>query len=286
MHLTKANKKQMDHPSSEAQNNMKRPDGGESSSKDDEQEKQVDAKRKSYDTKGDISNKKGKHERAISDDKLEERRQANRRSAMESRERKKQLLTDLQESVVELTEENKQLKAVAEAMRFELQTVTLENQQLRMIAAGQTFPQRLSLFPGVGSGGGWMMPQPNALPGAMNTPTGSASMPPGAVNTVTAPVPLSAGNTPTAGALNTGSMPQTPGPENQPVLGLIPFGTGNMSFAPGNLLPAAGIMPFTSGITTGPIQGTRSNPAQAGGESEVPRASPAETQEKKSEQTN
>lgn len=73
--------------------------------------------------------------KALSDEKIEERKAANRKSAAESRERRKALIRDLQQAVERLTNENKDLRAMNGAMRFQLQSVLVENQQLRLVNA-------------------------------------------------------------------------------------------------------------------------------------------------------
>lgn len=74
----------------------------------------------------------------------------------------KALIAELQSNVQVLTEENKQLKAITEAIQYELQTVVLENQRLRMICA-QSMPQALAV-----------MQQPTAAPGNSTLPAPTA----------------------------------------------------------------------------------------------------------------
>lgn len=266
----------MEPPPDETQNNVKPSDASEGSLKDNEQEEEANASSTSNDTRED----KKRKARAVSNDKLEERRQANRRSAMESRERKKRLISDLQDSVTVLSEENKQLKAMNETMRFELQTVMLENQQLRLIA-GQAFPQGLPFLPGASAcGAGWMQ-QPNALPGTMNVPMGGGSAPPLDANALTAPVPPPAEYVQAATAVDAGNVPPTKGGESQVLGGAIPFGALNMSFALTNMLPGIGMLPMIPGFV--PTQTTTSEPSPAGGETEVPKMTPPEIKERGSE---
>jgi hypothetical protein len=77
------------------------------------------------------------------------RRAANRRSALESRQRRKVLIEDLQKQVAVLTKETTELRAINDTLRVQLDSSLSENQQLRLIISQQQF----------GGGGG--------LPGSM-----------------------------------------------------------------------------------------------------------------------
>ena len=68
------------------------------------------------------------------------------------------LIAELKSNVQVLSDENKQLKAITEAMQYELQTVVLENQQLRMICA-QAMQQGLAV-----------VQQPTTAPGNSTLP--------------------------------------------------------------------------------------------------------------------
>lgn len=86
--------------------------------------------------------------------------------------RRKLLIEELQQSVAGLTQENKDLRGVNEGLRYELQSVMLENRHLRMLA--QTYPAG-PLFPGAGRGTVWMPGIPPARPpmgGQSPRPTG------------------------------------------------------------------------------------------------------------------
>ena len=75
------------------------------------------------------------------------RRAANRRSAFESRQRRKILIDDLQETVQMLSKENAAIRKDADMLRQERDTVIRENHQLRLQQ------QVGSSLPGVQSGG-------------------------------------------------------------------------------------------------------------------------------------
>ena len=61
-----------------------------------------------------------------------ERRAANRRSAFESRQRRKILIEDLQETVQSLSKENAAIRKEADALKIQLQEAQQENRQLRL----------------------------------------------------------------------------------------------------------------------------------------------------------
>mmetsp|Transcript_26955 Transcript_26955/g.65454 ORF Transcript_26955/g.65454 Transcript_26955/m.65454 type:complete len:359 (-) Transcript_26955:138-1214(-) len=69
---------------------------------------------------------------ASEEDKKAERRAANRRSAFQSRQRRKILIEDLQRTVAGLSKENTDLRKSNEDLRVQLKAILLENHQLRM----------------------------------------------------------------------------------------------------------------------------------------------------------
>jgi hypothetical protein len=66
------------------------------------------------------------------EEKKAERRAANRRSAFQSRQRRKILIEDLQRTVAGLSKENTDLRKSNEDLRVQLKTILLENHQFRM----------------------------------------------------------------------------------------------------------------------------------------------------------
>lgn len=66
------------------------------------------------------------------DDKKAERRAANRRSAFQSRQRRKILIEDLQRTVNALSKDNGDLRKTNEELRVQLEATLLENHQFRM----------------------------------------------------------------------------------------------------------------------------------------------------------
>lgn len=68
----------------------------------------------------------------LDDDKKAERRAANRRSAFQSRQRRKILIDDLQRTVAALSKDNGDLRRALDEMRVQLEATLLENHQLRM----------------------------------------------------------------------------------------------------------------------------------------------------------
>mmetsp|Transcript_116286 Transcript_116286/g.333951 ORF Transcript_116286/g.333951 Transcript_116286/m.333951 type:complete len:337 (-) Transcript_116286:75-1085(-) len=66
------------------------------------------------------------------DDKKAERRAANRRSAFQSRQRRKILIEDLQRTVNALSKDNGDLRKTNEELRVQLEATMLENHQFRM----------------------------------------------------------------------------------------------------------------------------------------------------------
>jgi len=141
-------------------------------------------------------------------------------------------MVELQQTVERISEENKELKAVNETMRFQLQTVFMENQQLRMIC-GQALPQGMSLFP-------QMQQQQSTATTAGTMPTGVngfnqslvAGMPPahtGAAPTGTQGIPPPAGSMPTGAVNQSMTMPGTMPTGVSPFVGNMPmYGVGNM----------------------------------------------------------
>ncbi|CAJ1957362.1 unnamed protein product [Cylindrotheca closterium] len=69
---------------------------------------------------------------ASEEEKKAERRAANRRSAFQSRQRRKILIEDLQRTVAGLSKENTDLRKSNEDLRVQLKAILLENHQLRM----------------------------------------------------------------------------------------------------------------------------------------------------------
>jgi hypothetical protein len=65
------------------------------------------------------------------------RRAANRRSALESRQRRKVLIEDLQKQVASLNKETTELGAINETLRVQLESSLSENQQLRLMISQQ-----------------------------------------------------------------------------------------------------------------------------------------------------
>lgn len=65
------------------------------------------------------------------------RRAANRRSALESRQRRKVLIEDLQKQVAVLNKETTELRAINETLRVQFESSLSENQQLRLMISQQ-----------------------------------------------------------------------------------------------------------------------------------------------------
>lgn len=103
-----------------------RDDEGESS---DELAETVD----SITNAGKCKDEKRKHNKLTESEKREERRAANRRSALESRQRRKVLIEDLQKQVAVLTKETTELRAVNDTLRVQLNSSLSENHQLHLI---------------------------------------------------------------------------------------------------------------------------------------------------------
>lgn len=83
-----------------------------------------------------------------SDDRKAERRAANRRSAFQSRQRRKILIEDLQKTVATLSKDNTELRTTTNQLRAKLETAMLENQLLRKQAAGAGGAQASAGAPG------------------------------------------------------------------------------------------------------------------------------------------
>eukprot|EP00980_Cylindrotheca_fusiformis_P009194 scaffold2003_cov139-Cylindrotheca_fusiformis.AAC.10 len=84
---------------------------------------------------GDEADPKMRKKRPFSssdEEKKAERRAANRRSAFQSRQRRKILIEDLQRTVAGLSKDNSDLRKSNDDLRVQLKTVLLENHQLRM----------------------------------------------------------------------------------------------------------------------------------------------------------
>ena len=116
----------------------------------------------------DLAEKDGRGKKRKKDlseeERLEERRAANRRSALESRQRRKNLIESLQKQVEQLIKETTELRAVNDTLRLQLDSSLAENQQFRLIisqqqiASGGTsglpgFGQNAALLLGRGGGG-------------------------------------------------------------------------------------------------------------------------------------
>ena len=81
------------------------------------------------------------------DEKKAERRAANRRSAFQSRQRRKILIEDLQRTVAALSKDNTSLRKSNDELRLQLEATLLENHQFRM-------QQQLAGLGAVGAGAG------------------------------------------------------------------------------------------------------------------------------------
>jgi bZIP transcription factor len=91
--------------------------------------------------------------------KLEGRRAANRKSALESRLRRKNLIETLQQQVEKLSKESTEMKAVNENLRKQLEATLSENQHFRLLVAQQQLNS--GLMPSLSS----FYPNPTLLSG-------------------------------------------------------------------------------------------------------------------------
>lgn len=108
---------------------------------------------------------------APSEEKLAERRAANRRSAFQSRQRRKILIEDLQKTVASLSKDNADLRKTNEDLRFQMKFLLLENKQIRQSLQASVFlssgrqPTGLSqILNGGGGGGSTAAPAPGPVP--------------------------------------------------------------------------------------------------------------------------
>ena len=108
---------------------------------------------------------------APSEEKLAERRAANRRSAFQSRQRRKILIEDLQKTVASLSKDNADLRKTNEDLRFQMKFLLLENKQIRqqlqasVILSSGHQPTGLSqILNGGGGGGSTAAPAPGPVP--------------------------------------------------------------------------------------------------------------------------
>ena len=109
---------------------------------------------------------------APSEEKLAERRAANRRSAFQSRQRRKILIDDLQKTVASLSKDNADLRKTNEDLQFQMKFLLLENKQIRQQLQASVFlsssPQLTGLSQilngGGGGGGSTAAPAPGPVP--------------------------------------------------------------------------------------------------------------------------
>lgn len=81
---------------------------------------------------GTKGKKRPNPEEPVDDDKKAERRAANRRSAFQSRQRRKILIEDLQRTVNALSKDNGDLRKTNDELRVQLEATLLENHQFRL----------------------------------------------------------------------------------------------------------------------------------------------------------
>jgi hypothetical protein len=125
-----------------------------------------------------MSDDSDKSQHMSEEDKKAERRAANRRSAFQSRQRRKILIEDLQRTVAALSKENTDLRKHTDDIRLQLEQTLIENQQLRVAVARE-------------AGGSATSPQVSATlaPTAFSSQTPSA-----AAHGTTSPGPTAASN--------------------------------------------------------------------------------------------
>jgi hypothetical protein len=191
---------------------------------------------------GKGQNTANKRSRTLSEEQIAERKAANRRSAMESRERRKAMIAELNNNVQVLSDENKQLKAIQEAMQYELQTVVLENQQLRMICA-QAMQQGLAVVQQpTNAPGNSTLPAPTAI---MGQPVSNAATQAPAADTTASAAHVTNQQQP-ANFCNTSASTSgilTPNAQSTlPNAGTIPLSVANQSLM--SLLGAGNMLPF------------------------------------------
>jgi hypothetical protein len=152
------------------------------------------------------------------------------------------LIAELKNNVQVLSDENKQLKATQEAMQYELQTVVLENQQLRMICA-QAIQQGLAVVQQpTNAPGNSTLPDPTAV---MGQPVSNAATQAPAADT-TASAALVTNQQQPANFCNTSTSTSgisTPNAQSTlPNVGTIPLGVANQSLM--SLLGGGNMLPF------------------------------------------
>ena len=110
------------------------PDSESKNKNENENNHEISSDDGSDDKKGDKSSgtKRPVPAAELDDDKKAERRAANRRSAFQSRQRRKILIDDLQRTVAALSKDNGDLRRVQDEMRVQLEAALLENHKLRM----------------------------------------------------------------------------------------------------------------------------------------------------------
>jgi hypothetical protein len=98
---------------------------------DDDSEGSSDSENRADSEERPRKGKKRKQE-LTEDEKKAERRAANRRSAFQSRQRRKVLIEDLQKTVSDLSKENSSLRSENEALRLQLDASVRENRAYRL----------------------------------------------------------------------------------------------------------------------------------------------------------
>lgn len=93
----------------------------------------------SYDSGGPKKRRRLTH--LTQDEKLLRRKLKNRVAAQTARDRKKALMTDLEEKVADLEDENKLLRKQNDALRVSSQTLVDENKSLRSRLSGESLPE-------------------------------------------------------------------------------------------------------------------------------------------------
>lgn len=176
------------------------------------------------------SNDERRKKKPLTAEKIEERKVANRKAAMESRQRRKALVKELQLSVERLSNEKKELQAMNETMRFQLQAVLAENEQLRLMNA-QAFPQGVAMLPAMPQFGAGNLLMGNGTPSIQQ----QQGIQPTAVSAVQATA-VAPSAPETSASVSTAPVDQSLF-EAMPMLGL-----GNM--LPFGLLP--GVVPLAS----------------------------------------
>jgi hypothetical protein len=153
------------------------------------------------------------------DDKKAERRAANRRSAFQSRQRRKILIEDLQRTVSALSKDNSDLRKSNDDMRIKLEMALVDNQQLRLSTTAATATEHCPNLPS---------PQQQQLP--TNT-----------YPTVTSPAPpLAFGGTTAGGATGGTTTPPTTSSAFSQLLASrqAVFNDGSLSTVDGSVTPS------------------------------------------------